>query len=301
MPDMLALVPVGRGLANGWALVSGETAMTAANAQHSQGKIALMRPFTSPRQTPTFPANEDVSLYGKATDSEYRQLHELSINDHCLINKGALIDSGLFTVMIQHSLMGHQALLPGNIRPSGPLAGFHRQDYACQWHLRNAPVSGPALRQRAFLTPGFHLESVRPVPVIGRRAGIATRKGASCTYRQFLRPVRFPAPKPGYFPIPGDKPVANSDVSTPRELAFYSHHLERLRNAAYGINAITCIAREMNVLGCSEELPDWWNGWTEGGLLSAIQEFGSGISDTLEFLQQRAEEQRTGEKTDAQH
>jgi hypothetical protein len=206
MPDMLALVPVGRGLANGWALVSGETAMTAANAQHSQGKIALMRPFTSPRQTPTFPANEDVSLYGKATDSEYIQLNELSINEHCLINQGALIDSGLFTVMIQCLLMGYQALLPGDIRPSGPLAGFHRQDYACQWSLGNSNHSGPALRQRAFLTPGFHLESVRPVPVIGRRAGVATRKGASCSVMQFPKPVCLPAPKPGYFPILGDKP-----------------------------------------------------------------------------------------------
>jgi hypothetical protein len=179
-------------------------------AEHPQGEVALMRPFTSCRQTPTFPANEDVSLYGKATDSEYSQLHELSINEHCLINQGALIDSGLFTVMIQHLLMGYQALLPGNIRPSGPLAGFHRQDYACQWSLGNSNKSGPALRQRAFLTPGFHLESVRPVPVIGRRAGVVTRKGASCSLVQFPKPVRLPAPKPGYFPFLGDKRISGT-------------------------------------------------------------------------------------------
>lgn len=249
-------------------------------------------------QTAAFPADGCGNLYGMVTDSENSQLYEFTINEHCSINQGSLIDSGIFTVTIQLPVIGYQVLLCVDVCQSGPLAEFCRRDYACQWSLGNSTVSGPALRQRAFLTLGFRLESVRPVSTIGRWAGVATRKGASCTYRQFPKPVRLPATRSGYFPILGDKPVANPDISTPRELAFYRHHLETMRNAAYGINAITRITREMNVLRFEEESPDWWNGWAEDGLCSAVDALASRINDTLEFLQGRVEEHRAGETSD---
>lgn len=253
----------------------------------------MMMPCTSPTPQPTFSANGCKNLYGKWTDSENSQLYEFNINEHCSINQGSLIDSGIFTVTIQLPAISYRVLLYVDVHQSGPLVPFCKRDYACQWSLGNSPVSGPALRQRAFLTLGFRVESLRPASVIGSRAGVATRKGASCTYRQFPKPVRLPAPKPGYFPFLGDKPVTNPHASTPRELAFYSHHLETMRNATYGLNVITRIAREM-LSSSGENRPEWWSEWTEDGLLSAIQTLGSSINDTLEFLQERAAEHRTG-------
>lgn len=257
----------------------------------------MMMPCTSPTPQPTFSANGCKKLYGKWTDSENSQLYEFNINEHCSIKQGGLINSGIFTVTIQFQFIGYRVLLSVTVRESCPLVPFCKRGYACQWSLGNSKRSGPALRQRAFLTPGFRLESLRPASIIGSRAGVATRKGASCSSLQFPKPVRLPAPKPGYFPILGDKPVTNPHASTPPELAFYSTHLETMRNATYGINVITRIAREMLSSG-GENRPEWWSEWTEDGLLSAIQTLGSSINDTLEFLQERAAEHRTGGTSD---
>lgn len=200
--------------------------------------MALVPPLVLAHQIPSFPADEAGRVYGKATDFNYRQLYEITINELCLINQGALIDSELLTAMRHHSVIGYQALLAGWVRPSGPLVQLTGWGYAYQWHLRNAPTNGPALRQRAFLTPQFRLEFGRPVSSIGRRAGIATREGASCFRWQFLRPVRLPALKPGYFPFLGDKPVTNPGASNPAHplltgpLTSRAHAQDALNNCA---------------------------------------------------------------------
>lgn len=75
-----------------------------------------------------------------------------------------------------------------------PLAPRQALAYACSRRLRNAPNSGPALRQRAFFTPGFRPEFVPACLPCRERAGCATREGARCSVWQFLRPARFPAP-----------------------------------------------------------------------------------------------------------
>lgn len=274
---MLVLVPAGRGPTSGRALVSGGTAM--------------MMPCTSPTPQPTFSANGCKNLYRKWTDSKNSQLYEFNINEHCSIKQGSLIDSGIFTVTIQLPVIGYRVLLYVDVHQSVPLVPSSKQGYACQWSLGNSKRSGPAHRQRAFFMPAIRLDFRQPAS-IGRLAGGATRKGARCSSLQFPKPVRLPAPKPGYFPFLGDKPVTNPHACTPRELAFYSHHLEAMRNATYGINAITRIAREM-LSSSGENRPEWWSEWTEDGLLSAIQTLGSSINDTLEFLQERAEEHRT--------
>ena len=196
-----------------------------------------MPPLNSVRQTTVFLVDNCQNLYEKATDSHYRQLYEININELCLINQGALIDSELLTAMRHPLAISNKALLADSDWQFGPLVQLTGWGYACRWSLGNSNHSGPALRQCAFLTPQFRLEFGRPVPVIGRRAGVATRKGASCSVLQFPKPVRLPAPQPG-FPFFGDKPVTNPGASNPAHplltgpLTSRAHAQDALNNCA---------------------------------------------------------------------
>jgi hypothetical protein len=79
-----------------------------------------------------------------------------------------------------------------------PLAPGHALAYPCHRRLGNASLSGPPLRYRGIFTPGFRSDSGSQCPTIGRLAGVATRKGASCSQAQFPNPASLPAQKPGF-------------------------------------------------------------------------------------------------------
>ena len=79
-----------------------------------------------------------------------------------------------------------------------PLAPGHALAYPCHRRLGNALKAAPRSVIAVFLCPDSAQDSGCQLPIIGRLAGCAFRKGARCTFRQFPNPASRPAPKPGF-------------------------------------------------------------------------------------------------------
>ena len=61
--------------------------------------------------------------------------------------------------------------------------------YPYSWRLRNAPNSGPALRQRAFFMPGFRLEFVcKPAPIVGNGRDALPARARAALFGSFSDP-----------------------------------------------------------------------------------------------------------------
>lgn len=80
-----------------------------------------------------------------------------------------------------------------------PLAPRQALAYACPRRLGNAKPAATHSVNVLFSCPKSAQDSgCQSVPIIGRLAGVATRKGASCSGLQFPNPASLPAKKPGF-------------------------------------------------------------------------------------------------------